>query len=213
MSNINDRKLALLKWLNIKNSNYSNLQTQKFLFFYEMFQFINNKDYDITNLKAYKNGPVFSDVYGFQRYEKDFLESTVNANNDTSYNVDKENVEKALFLTSTMTDTELSDLTHQLDMWKSKKKLIDDGKKQIPIELSDISSEDKEKLKKIYKTALLIDNFKIIKIANKIFLIKKEELNDLTDEHYEVLDLLSQENELINPVYLSIDGEGVLLVD
>ncbi|EHO77615.1 hypothetical protein LDK09_09400 [Fusobacterium animalis] len=213
MSNINDRKLALLKWLNIKNSNYSNLQTQKFLFFYEMFQFINNKDYDITNLKAYKNGPVFSDVYGFQRYEKDFLESTVNANNDTSYNVDKENVEKALFLTSTMTDTELSDLTHQLDMWKSKKKLIDDGKKQIPIELSDISSEDKEKLKKIYKTALLIDNFKIIKIANKIFLIKKEELNDLTDEHYEVLDLLSQENDLINPVYLSIDGEGVLLVD
>jgi len=112
-----------------------------------------------------------------------------------------------------MTDTELSDLTHQLDMWKSKKKLIDDGKKQIPIELSDISSEDKEKLKKIYKTALLIDNFKIIKIANKIFLIKKEELNDLTDEHYEVLDLLSQENDLINPVYLSIDGEGVLLVD
>lgn len=213
MSNINDRKLALLKWLNIKNSNYSNLQTQKFLFFYEMFQFINNKDYDITNLKAYKNGPVFSDVYGFQRYEKDFLESTVNANNDTSYNVDKENVEKALFLTSTMTDTELSDLSHQLDMWKSKKKLIDDGKKQIPIELSDISSEDKEKLKKIYKTALLIDNFKIIKIANKIFLIKKEELNDLTDEHYEVLDLLSQENDLINPVYLSIDGEGVLLVD
>ena len=213
MSNINDRKLALLKWLNIKNSNYSNLQTQKFLFFYEMFQFINNKDYDITNLKAYKNGPVFSDVYGFQSYEKDFLESTVNANNDTSYNVDKENVEKALFLTSTMTDTELSDLTHQLDMWKSKKKLIDDGKKQIPIELSDISSEDKEKLKKIYKTALLIDNFKIIKIANKIFLIKKEELNDLTDEHYEVLDLLSQENDLINPVYLSIDGEGVLLVD
>jgi len=167
----------------------------------------------LSYLKAYKNGPVFSDVYGFQRYEKDFLESTVNANNDTSYNVDKENVEKALFLTSTMTDTELSDLTHQLDMWKSKKKLIDDGKKQIPIELSDISSEDKEKLKKIYKTALLIDNFKIIKIANKIFLIKKEELNDLTDEHYEVLDLLSQENDLINPVYLSIDGEGVLLVD
>ena len=213
MSNINDRKLALLKWLNIKNSNYSNLQTQKFLFFYEMFQFINNKDYDITNLKAYKNGPVFSDVYGFQRYEKDFLESTVNANNDTSYNVDKKKKKKALFLTSTMTDTELSDLTHQLDMWKSKKKLIDDGKKNIPIELSDISSEDKEKLKKIYKTALLIDNFKIIKIANKIFLIKKEELNDLTDEHYEVLDLLSQENDLINPVYLSIDGEGVLLVD
>ena len=78
MSNISDRKLALLKWLDIKNSNYSNLQTQKFLFFYEMFQFISNKDYDITNLKAYKNGPVFSDIYGFQRYEKDFLELTVN---------------------------------------------------------------------------------------------------------------------------------------
>lgn len=212
MSNISDRKLALLKWLNIKNSNYSNLQTQKFLFFYEMFQFISNKDYDITNLKAYENGPVFSDIYGFQRYEKDFLELTVNTNN-TSYNVDKENVEKALFLISTMTDTELSDLTHQLDMWKSKKDLINNGQKQIPINFSDISKKDKEKLKKIFKTTLSIDNFQVIKIANKIFLIKKEELNDLTDEHYEVLDLLSQENDLINPVYLSIDKEGVLLVD
>lgn len=212
MSNISDRKLALLKWLNIKNSNYSNLQTQKFLFFYEMFQFINNKDYDITNLKAYKNGPVFSDVYGFQRYEKDLLELTVN-NNNSSYDVDEENVEKALFLISTMTDTELSDLTHQLDMWKSKKILINDGQKQIPIELNDISKEDKENLKKIFKTTLSINNFKIIKIANKIFLIKKEELNKLTDEHYEVLDLLSEENDLINPVYLSINEEGVLLVD
>ena len=112
-----------------------------------------------------------------------------------------------------MTDTELSDLTHQLDMWKSKKDLINNGQKQIPINFSDISKEDKEKLKKIFKTTLSIDNFQVIKIANKIFLIKKEELNDLTDEHYEVLDLLSQENDLINPVYLSIDKEGVLLVD
>lgn len=210
---MNYRKLALLEYLDKKNGNFSNLQIQKFLFFYEMFQIINDKDYNIKHLKAYKSGPVFSDVvYDFKNYKKNFLVFNTNTKN-TSYNIDEENVEKAFSLISTMTDSELSDLTHQLDMWKSKETLINKGQKQIPIEFSDISGKDKEKLKEIFKTILPIYNFQIIKIANKIFLVKNEELDKITDEHYEILDFLSEEKNLINPVYLSFNEKGQLLID
>ena len=60
--NTSKSMLDKIAWLNKQEdiTKFSKLQLQKFLFLYEMFQFVEKKDSDFTYLKAYKNGPVFS---------------------------------------------------------------------------------------------------------------------------------------------------------
>ena len=66
MINSDDRKLELSGWLmeNDEDSYNDPLKLQKFLFFYESFSKANGKPADFDYLRGYKNGPVFSSVYG-----------------------------------------------------------------------------------------------------------------------------------------------------
>ena len=61
----NKRKLLLSGWLKENGSVEYNtsLKLQKYLLFYELFAKIDGDYYDLSSLKGYKRGPVFSTVW------------------------------------------------------------------------------------------------------------------------------------------------------
>lgn len=209
-------KLEKIAWLYQGKdfSFFSHLQVQKFLFFYEMFQMLENKSYDITGLKAYANGPVFSSVYGDIRHQKTEI---INALHSFSWNflgIDSINAKKSLFLIQSMTDKELSELTHALDMWNVKAPAIQRGEKNISITQEDITQEDIEMLSILKNnTPYQLEKYEIVSMADKKFIFTIEDYKQLTEEHYEVIEQLSREENLINPVYVTVSNGGVLLVD
>lgn len=70
MLNTNIRKMGLCAWFMKHHTMefFSSLKLQKFLFFYESYSFAMNDDVDMSYLTGYKNGPVFTDVYGDYTY-------------------------------------------------------------------------------------------------------------------------------------------------
>ena len=68
-------------------------------------------------------------------------------------------------------------------------------------------------MKKLKDHTLDILDFKILTILDKIFLFNLEDYKKLNSNYDEILELLSRDNELINPVFVNIDSKGVLLVD
>jgi len=136
-------KLDKIAWLNKQEeiAKFSKLQLQKFLYFYEMFQYVDGNDYDFSSLKAYKNGPVFSNFYGDITYrEEEISDYLRSAKEDNTTN--ELNARTSKFLIETMTDSELSDLTHEFDMWKVHKDKISANVQQIPMSEEDITDDD-----------------------------------------------------------------------
>ncbi|WP_192943089.1 hypothetical protein [Staphylococcus cohnii] len=209
-------KKEKLKWLDDKSNmaTLSELQIQKFLFFTEMFNRNTGEKFNLNSLKAYENGPVFSDVYGDVRYDKSQLLSEIASLNPKFQDKELSNLKSALFLTKVHNDKELSELTHILDLWQSKKDRIEKNEPQIPIYESDITVKDQKLVDEMLKSTVNknIDEYKVIKIEDKIFLIKLDELELLKEDHNQTLELLSQNSELINPVYITFE-EGVMLID
>ena len=206
-------QLEKIKWLNDQNKSnpYSTLQLQKFLFFYEMFQYSDKKEFDFNSLKAYKNGLVYSTFYGDYKYRADevnhFLETST-----ITHTIDEENALASKFLIETMTDTELSQLTHEFDMWKVHQSEIDSEVQHIPMDEKDISDDDIELLEFI-KYSVPSYDYEVINLKEKRFVFTKEDFALLNEQHWEVLDTLSEYEELNNPVYIEVDKNGRLLVD
>ena len=98
------------------------------------------------------------------------------------------------------------------DLWKSKENRIKNNEYNISIKESDITEHDEKLISLILNSAKDIDDYNIIKISGKIFLIKTTELDSLTQEHSQILEKLNNYDELLNSVYLSIE-DGVMLVD
>ena len=111
-----------------------------------------------------------------------------------------------------MTDSELSKLTHEFNMWKVHQKQIAQNIKQIPMNEEDITEEDKEILSFI-KISEPDYDYQILKLGEKRFVFSKDDFNQLSDGHLELLDSLSNSEELINPVYVELDSDGRLLID
>lgn len=99
-------------------------------------------------------------------------------------------------------------------MWKSKKERIKQNESQIPILDQDITKKDLNIINEIFKSTVNrdIDDYKIIKIEDKIFLIKMDELHLLKEDHNQTLELLSKDSDLVNPVYVTFE-EGVMIID
>lgn len=211
--NTSNSRLNKIAWLNKQKAvdNFSKLQLQKFLFFYEMFQYADEKKYDFYSLKAYKNGPVFSNFYGDTVYREDEVKNYISSVEDV-IDIDEENARVSKFLIETMTDSELSKLTHEFNMWKVHQKQIAQNIKQIPMNEEDITEEDKEILSFI-KISEPDYDYQILKLGEKRFVFSKDDFNQLSDGHLELLDSLSNSEELINPVYVELDSDGRLLID
>lgn len=211
--NTSKSMLDKIAWLNKQEdiTKFSKLQLQKFLFLYEMFQFVEKKDSDFTYLKAYKNGPVFSNFYGDITYREAEVQDYLKQK-QCDFDIDESNARISQFIINTLTDSELSDLTHQFKMWSTHKEEIDAGKKQIPMSEKDITDDDIEILD-LLKSSEPDYDYEILRINQKNFVFSKEDFMNLNEEHLELLDSLSTNEELLNPVYVEVESSGRLVID
>lgn len=214
----NLRKQALSGWLSINYSTefYSPLKLQKFLFLYESYSKIEGDTADFRTLKGYVNGPVFSDVYGDYTYRKDeYIQVIEKAFNEEVIDIDEERAKFVGFLVKILSENELSDLTHELNIWKAKEEEIQRRVRQVPLDERDLTQNDVDllvNLREMYPVHY-IDSVHVIQIAGKSFIINKEDIPKLNQEQKDIFITLAEDPSLENPVYVSVSEDGVLLVD
>lgn len=220
MVHSNMRKRCLSGWL--KNNHLSTYESpiklQKFLFFYESFAKVRNESADFTSLKGYKRGPVFSQVWGDYTKERKAFDMSVDEaymNDYKSQNIDDELIEKSAFLVNTLSQKELSELSHKMNIWNVKESRIMAGEQQVPLEEEDFNKDDVQLiclLDSMYPLSMIKES-EIIAVNDNYFVFKKDDISKLTEAHYDVLDSLTETEELMNPVYVDIDEEGRLIID
>ena len=219
MVNSNSRKLTLSAWLKFHSEPEYNspLKLQKFLFLYEAFsKAAGDKKADFDHLRGYKNGPVFSNVFGDYTKERAEFERKANA----CYELfgKKLNHERALlcsFIVATLSELELSELTHKMNIWKSQADLISKGYLQVPLYESDFNEDDCmmiKTLESIYPLEM-IKSSEVINVGNYYFVMSKADFKQLTEEHIDILSALALTDELHNPVFVEVDKKGGLLID
>ena len=201
---LNDRKKALINWANNRARAdgvfLPSLRLQKFLFFYECFSKVEGDEYSFENLKGYKRGPVFEDVYREIKQNEGNLYIS-------KYTVNDERAVKALFLVLTL-GNELSEFTHHLDIWKTHEKTIIEDDLQVPLHDSDFSAHDTKVFKDIIyaNSRQYIEQHKIIEVGGKSFVAPKE--MEIRENHYDAFYLAAIDPDFRNPVYVSIiDGD------
>jgi len=216
--NSNERKLKLSSWLksNQRSEFSSNLKLQKFLFFYEVFSKMDGEnDYDFNYLRAYPNGPVFSNVYGDYNYQSmAFWDNLNRISSCTIEDINETRAKLSGFLVRILNENELSELTHEFDAWKKHESAIQRGEKNITIIEEDFTDHDfhlLEMLRNMYPIEF-IENTEVISILDKNFLLSKSDFTNLTEEQRTAFLTLADE-DLHNPVYVDITEQGVMLVD
>ena len=219
MINSNVRKLCLSGWL--KNNYYTAyeapLKLQKFLLLYESFAKVNGEITDFKYLKGYQRGPVFSQVWGDYTKERQCFDNAADDAYKNHYQeeVNDELVKKSAFLVRILSEKELSELSHKMNIWKVKESRIMNGEHQVSLSEDDFNEDDEKMinlLNSMYPISL-IEESEVISINNYYFIIKKTDIPKLTATHYDVLSSLTDTEELMNPVYVDIDEEGRLIVD
>ena len=190
---------------------------QKFLFFYESASKVAKKEYDFYKLRGYKNGPVFSQVWGDYTKERTLFdnEATKQYTENGSEIIDLTLADKIGCFIKTCTEDELSGITHSMNIWRSKRDRILSGEYQVDLEDKDFTSDDAEIINNIVSaySKEFIQNVKVLPIKNKIFLLSKKNAAVLTPVQMDTLQELANESSLENPVYVNIDESGRLLVD
>jgi len=80
---------------------------------------------------------------------------------------------------------------------------------------SDFSQSDAKLLSQLYNLydEKLIENSILIPVDDKNFVFSKDDAKKLTEQQMDTLETLSQHTELHNPVFVTIDKEGALVVD
>ena len=219
MLNSSKRKQALAGWLKTKDPEEfaDPLKLQKFLFFYEIVSKIEDQEYELTKLKGYAAGPVFSDVYGDYRHNREmFNQAIIAILNEDEVVINEDIATFSLFLIQTHTREDLSELTHDLDIWHAQAHRIEWGEWQVTLHESDLSEQDIEYIKNIrwMFPKSYIENHKAVSVGNKRFIFSKDDYENLTQIHYSTLNELVEKvsEQLINPVYTEIDIDGGLLV-
>jgi len=212
------RKRVLSGWLKKYHEKefFSPLKLQKFLFFYEALSKIEKDNVEFNKLKGYINGPVFSDVYGDYFHERDnFINEIENDFKENIKLVNNARAKFAGFLVSILNEDELSEFTHEFNIWKAKEDDIKHGVKNVSLYEKDFNKKDAELLtsmKNMYPIDY-IDSVEVFEISGKSFILNKKDMSKLTDESESVFISLANESSLQNPVYISISNDGVALVD
>ena len=209
---LSERKKALMRWAGKyaqENRVFlPSLRMQKFLFFYECFSKVEGDEYDFDNLKGYKLGPVFGDVYTAMKHYPHTLLIDSEA---IAYPVNDERAMRALFLVRAL-GNDLSEFTHNLDIWKTKEQAIIGGGYQIPLSVDDFSQDDEKTIKSVSSIYNLdyISNVKLEEVSGKTFIIPKN--LELTEEHYDAFYAAATDSIFKNPVYVSVH-EGDLCLE
>ena len=214
----NERKLCLSGWFkeNSEKSYSKSLKLQKFLLLYEAFAKTSGEKTDFSHLRGYKKGPVFSNVWGDYTKERTAFDTaamkTYEAKKDS---VNETRAKKCGFIVETMTEEELSELTHKMNLWNSKKARIMSGEYNVNLDEKDCNEDDKKMIQlldSMYPIEM-IENSIVVDLDKNYFVFSKEDSVKLTEEHFDTLMLLSERETLHNPVYADIDSEGRLLID
>ncbi|WP_028590370.1 hypothetical protein [Paenibacillus massiliensis] len=218
MLNSSYRHRAVSGWLkeNHPIQFNSDLKLQKFLFFYEAQCETEDGSAHFNSLKGYKNGPVFSDVFGDFKYDyHEFDENVTRLFHDCPEHVDIPKAKLASFLVRTMTEDELSILTHEFNIWKAKEHRILQNEKNVPLSRNDFNENDKSLINSFCEsyTEEFIDSIVVLEVLGKSFVIEKSDYSILSDDQRLVFLQLAQQEELVNPVYITISEDGVILVD
>lgn len=214
----NDRKLCLSGWLrqNNKKAYDTPLKLQKFLLLYESFSKISGEQPDFSHLRGYKRGPVFSNVWGDYTKERDiFNKAAEQSYRSGTAAVNEERAKKCAFVVSVLSENELSELTHAMNLWKSKEKRIMSGEYQVDLEEKDFNEHDTRMisaLDRMYPMEL-IDNSQVVDIDNHYFVFRKQDIPRLTEQHFDTLFSLVENEQLHNPIYVDMDEGGRLIVD
>ena len=154
----NNRKLLLSGWLQVHDAPAycSPLRLQKYLFLYEAFSKVAQDHADFSRLKGYKRGPVFSPVWGdYTKDRKEFDARTLALYNQEKANVNELRAKRASFIVSSLSEDELSALTHQFHIWHAKSQRIMSGEQQVELCENDFNEADSEIvriIKKMYPT-------------------------------------------------------------
>lgn len=217
MLNLNKEKLALVTWLynNDQRSYQNTRKLQKFLFFYELFSKVMGRPYDLGNFKIWLFGPVDSFVYGDYTYRQPELTRAIEENKNLEL-VQPEIARKANFLVQILNTQEISDLTHEFDLWKTPVGLHSDfDKENIPLDEVHFSQTDEAMTKELFYMYddELIKNSTVIHTFGKHFVLSKDDANKLTEDQQSILDGLSFDETLQNPVFVEIDSDGALIID
>ena len=213
-----NRKLNLSGWLlsNNKSAFDSPLKLQKFVLFYELFSMIDGDHAEFDHLRGWKKGPVFSNLWGdYTKDNAEFLVKCKEINEADNSDIDMERVQLVDFIVSILNENELSNLTHELNLWSAKKDRILSGEQQVNLDIEDFSDDDVKllnTLREMYPIDL-INSIKILPISNYNILISDDDYNNLTEEHMDVLSEVVENGGLHNPVYVEIDENGVMDID
>ena len=215
----NARKLTLSAWLKKhREAEYKiPLKLQKFLFFYEAFSKVAGDDNaDFDHLRGYKNGPVFSNVFGDYTKERGAFERKA----DACYELFGKKINSTIalqcgFMVATLSEQELSAITHEMNIWKSQEKFINQGCYQVSLSESDFNEHDYDMIRMLGEMypVEMIKASEVMRVGNSYFVLNKADLTRLTEEHLDVLMSLTDNAELHNPVFVTIDEEGCLLID
>lgn len=192
------------------------LKLQKFLLFYESFSKVSGEKPDFSHLRGYQRGPVFSNVWGDYTKERDaFNNAAEQCYASKCFPLNEARAKKSAFVVSTMSENELSELTHNMNLWKSKEARIMGGEYQVDLDENDFNEADYKMiawLDRMYPIEM-IDNSRIFSIDSHYFVFKKSDVPRLTEQHFDTLSILSEKEQLFNPVYIDIDERGRLIID
>lgn len=177
-------------------------QCQIFFFYYQLFELLFARESDLRDLCLGRQGFYFSQL------EKDLLsgvshflknlegKGTLKANQEVS-------ARKALFLALTTSQSDWQALAPVFDFYQTI------GRLEHP---SLLSSQDRQYLMWIYQSALEKD-YSVKVIGDKHFVLKRQDATKLTGRQTQTLETLSQSEDLVNPVYVTLGEKGVLLLD
>lgn len=218
MINSNRRKLALSGWLrrNSRNEYDTPLKLQKFLLLYESFSKVSGEKPDFGHLRGYKRGPVFSNVWGDYTKEREaFNEAAEECYRLGGTDINEDRARKCAFVVGVLSENELSELTHAMNLWKAKENRIMSGEYQVDLDERDFNENDARlisMLDEMYPIEL-IENSEIIEIDNRYFVFRRSDAQRLTEQHFDILSSLAENGRLYNPVYAEIDEGGRIIID
>ncbi|MCL2088225.1 MAG: hypothetical protein FWH14_01960 [Oscillospiraceae bacterium] len=214
MANASERKQALVGWANNNAGFNSGIQLQKFLFFYECFSKVDGDTYELDGLKGYKNGPVFSGVYGDNRY--DAANHNPRCNAMYAYQVGVINEPRAK-LSAFLVDclgSKISDFTHKLNIWAAKEDEIKRNP-NVSLDEADFSEKDGSVFRNIERAypESYIDSVNTLNLYGKTFIYFKNDKKRLTETVHNALNEAAHDPEFDSPVYITFGETGELLLD
>lgn len=185
------------------------LKKQKILFFYNVFSKVNSKDYTFDNLKAFKDGPVYNDIYHYITSTNKFAEDiAIPSSLELSFNNDEFEVAKTLV--SSLTSDQLSQITHNFNCWAKKFVIPTYGDfESNSILPGDFDQTDEQLAKSLFEYFSKIQNeYKLYKSKYNILAIKKDQYEDILANYKTIIDSI---NEKTNPVRIEVEDGGIVV--